>query len=308
MKRRAFLKKAGSIGILLGVSSLPFSAFASQDLIQLCILHTNDTHSRIEPFPLSDSKFPGMGGVVARKKLVEKERQIHKELLLFDSGDILQGTPYFNLFRGEIEIKSMNAMAYDATTVGNHDFDAGLNRYAELARMANFPVISSNLNFESTSLAKYAHPYKIFKKGRIKVGVFGLSMQLDGLVVPLLRGETQFMNPIQIANEKSDFLKNEMDCDLVICLSHLGFTSRFSGQANDQILAKESKYIDIILGGHTHDFLDTAVKMENQLGDQVLVCQAGHSGIKLGKIELWFEPENKKRKKQEVGGLSVLGA
>nr|MBA3901477.1 metallophosphatase [Bacteroidota bacterium] len=254
--RRDFIKKAllGTAGFA-GLSAFPTGAFAQKEIIKLTILHTNDVHSHIDPFPLNDPKHGGTGGAARRAAVIKKIRQQEEQVLLLDAGDIFQGTPYFNKFGGELEFKLMSEMGYDASTIGNHDFDNGLEGLEKMLPHARFPFICSNYDFSDTIMAGKTLPYKIFNKGGMKVGIFGLGIELDGLVDKRLYGNVKYLDPIAQAALMSHKLKKELACDMVICLSHLGFKYG-SNKISDVSLAQRSKNIDVIIGGHTHTFMD----------------------------------------------------
>ncbi|PWJ59079.1 5'-nucleotidase [Dyadobacter jejuensis] len=290
--RREFLKlSAGSVA-LAGLSSLPLSALAHPDTLKLTILHTNDVHSRIDPFPMDGSRNQGLGGVAKRAALINSIRQQEQNVLLLDAGDVFQGTPYFNMFGGELEIKMMSEMGYDACTMGNHDFDNGLQGFLKQLPHANFPFLCSNYDFKDTILAGKTRPYKIFKKSGIRIGVFGLGIELEGLVDKKNYLETQYLDPLQKATEMASLLKFDHQCDLVICLSHLGFKYGDS-KVSDLVLAKESKYIDLVIGGHTHTFLKDPVDVLNADGNITTVNQVGFAGINLGRIDYYFDRHKK---------------
>ena len=232
---------------------------------RLTILHTNDTHSRLDPFPMDGSRNQGLGGVAARAALIRRVRQEQEHVLLLDAGDIFQGTPYFNIYKGEPEIKAMAVMGYDACTIGNHDFDAGLENLAnQLTAHANFPMLVSNYDFNQTPMENKTLPYKVFRKGRLKIGVFGLGIELRGLVPDNLYQNTRYLDPLQKANETAALLRNKEDCDMIVCLSHLGYQYKTSNKVSDEIVAKESENIDLIIGGHTHTFLDNPIIIKNK--------------------------------------------
>jgi len=286
--RRTFLKKAAWGGSLLSLGGFPFSALSSERQYTLTILHTNDTHSRIDPFPMDGSAFQGLGGVSRRASLIEKIRAEHEHVLLFDAGDIFQGTPYFNLYKGEVEFKAMSRMKYDAATMGNHDFDAGLEGFKQQLHLADFPFLTANYDFEQTILKGKTKAYQIFEKAGLKIGVFGLGIQLWGLVPSEAYGQTKYLDPLPVANKMSDFLKNKKGCDMVICLSHLGYEYN-SNKVSDKILAQETEDIDLIIGGHTHTFLDKPTIMKNRAGREVVISQVGWGGINLGKLDFIFD-------------------
>ena len=264
--------------------------------LKLTILHTNDVHSRIDPFPMDGGRNQGLGGVASRAELIKKIRAEEEHVLLLDAGDIFQGTPYFNIYKGEPEIKAMTAMGYDACTIGNHDFDAGMDNLAtQLTRNANFPMLVSNYDFSGTEMENKTIPYKIFRKGKLKIGVFGVGIELQGLVPENLYKQTKYLDPVQKANELADRLKKREDCDMVICLSHLGYQYKTEKKVSDEILAKETGNIDLIIGGHTHTFLDNPVVIKNKNGNDTIVNQVGFAGIILGRLDFEFSKFSRKK-------------
>jgi 5'-nucleotidase len=292
--RRKFITQMGLAGGALALSSIPADLIASSGLTKITILHTNDTHSRIDPFPVSDPKFGGMGGVARRMQLINKIRSEEKNVLLFDSGDIFQGTPYFNYYGGELEIKLMSAMKYDAATMGNHDFDAGIDGFNKQLPHATFPFLCSNYDFSKTVLAGKTQSYKIIEKENIRIGIFGLGIELQGLVDEKCYGKTIHKNPLDTANLIAKNLKENEKCDIIICLSHLGYRYEGSKKASDAVLAEQTVNIDLILGGHTHTFLDEPVAYKNLKGNKVLVAQSGFGGIRLGRIDFLIEKKSGK--------------
>jgi 5'-nucleotidase len=300
--RREFLKKTiyGGVGTL-ALNAIPNEVFAKTDMVKITILHTNDVHSHIDPFPSNDPKFPGLGGALNRAALIKKIRNEEKNVLLLDVGDVFQGTPYFNMYGGELELKLMSMMQYDASTIGNHDFDNGLDGLVKQLPNANFPFIINNYDFSDTPMAGKTIPHKIFMREGIKIGVFGLGIELKGLVDKKMYGNTQYLNPVVKAAEAAHYLKFEEKCDLIICLSHLGFKYE-NKQISDVELAKQSKYIDIILGAHTHTFLDTPMSCKNSDDKEILVAQVGWAGIRLGRVDYIFK---KKSKKKTAEGYSI---
>ncbi len=303
MERRHFLKSISAGAAFVGLSSIPFETFAANEMVKLTILHTNDVHSHIEPFPLNDPKFPGLGGVARRAALIKKIRQQEKNVLLLDVGDIFQGTAYFNMYGGELEIKLMSQMGYDASTVGNHDFDNGLEGLAKQLPNATFPLITCNYDFSDTVMNGKTIPYKIIIKDGVKIGLFGIGIELDGLVDKKMYGKTRYLDPIEESAKMAHFLKKDQKCDLVICLSHLGFKYE-NDKMCDATLARHSKNIDIILGGHTHTFLDIPMKYRNSDGEEVIVAQVGWAGIKLGRIDYVFSRKSK-RKMVDSAALTI---
>lgn len=294
MRRRDFITRLGVGSALTGLGNFPYEALLKNDMLKLCILHTNDVHSRIDPFPMDGGRNEGLGGAARRASLINEIRSLEDHVLLLDSGDMFQGTPYFNYFDGEIELKLMSQMGYDAACIGNHDFDAGIESLRnQLDAHANFSIVNSNYEFKDTPMKGKALNYKIFDKGDLKIGVFGLGIQLKGLVPKHWYLETQYLDPIQKGNETASLLKNELNCDYVICLSHLGYKYRESDRLSDIDLAKSSKDIDLILGGHTHTFMRRPDVQANAVGKEINIHQVGFGGIYLGRIDVYFERNTK---------------
>ena len=288
MKRRNFIQN-----IVLGTGTLLVSPslFSQENLKKkkrLVILHTNDTHSTIEPFSSKHSKFPNMGGVSKRHTILQKIRSEEEHVLLLDAGDIFQGTPYFNTFNGELEMKLMSLLQYDAATMGNHDFDIGLEGFLNAQQFANFPFLCANYDFSETILDGKTKAYHIFHKAGIKIGVFGIGVALKGLVSIDNYGNTRYFDPISTANKMANELKSK-SCDLVICLSHLGFEYENKNINSDRKLAAETQNIDIILGGHTHTFFDKPLVLKNSKNKDVLINQVGWGGVYLGRIDIDVE-------------------
>lgn len=295
MNRKQFLKAigGGTLAMTLAPNLLMaenFKLLNLQSEYKLTILHTNDQHSRIEPFDESYTRNPNQGGFARRAALIQKIRSEEKNVLLLDSGDTFQGTPYFNFFGGELEFKLMSMMGYDASTMGNHDFDNGLAGFKKVQPNAKFPFICSNYDFTNTILDGQTLPYKVFNKNGIKVGIFGVGIELAGLVGKKDYGETVYKDPVEIAQHYSEFLRNDKKCDLVICLSHIGYDYKDNpDKISDKILAAKTDGIDLILGGHTHTFLPEPQKFSNRKGKTVLVNQVGWAGLLLGKLDFYFD-------------------
>ncbi len=299
MNRQQFLKTIGGGSLALTLApNLLFATNQTSAILpterKLTILHTNDQHSRIEPFDASYTRNPNQGGFARRAALIQKIRSEESNVLLLDSGDTFQGTPYFNFFGGEVEFKLMSMMGYDASTMGNHDFDNGLEGFKKVQPNAKFPFICSNYDFKNTLLEGQTVPYKTFNKNGIKVGIFGVGIQLAGLVGKKSCGETEYLDPVEIAQQYSEFLRNEKKCDLVICLSHIGYDYKDApDKISDKILASKTEGIDLILGGHTHTFLPEPQTFLNRAGKNVLVNQVGWAGLLLGKLDFYFDKDKK---------------
>lgn len=287
INRRKFLKEAAFAGGAVAAASLlPVHAEAAAKVSRITILHTNDVHSRLDPFPMDGSRNQGLGGVAARAALIEEIRSENQQVLLLDAGDIFQGTPYFNMYKGEPEMKAMHMMHYDAATMGNHDFDAGLENFATQLQHGGFPLLIANYEFTGTPMDMKFQPYKIFQKGDLKIGVLGIGIELKGLVPENLYGKTVYTNPIEAANRSADELRKQ-GCDMIICLSHLG-DKYDDDKISDEILAKETYDIDLIIGGHTHRFFEEPRKYRNRKGSDVVVNQVGWAGIQLGRLDYTF--------------------
>ncbi|WP_300569218.1 metallophosphatase [Flavobacterium sp.] len=290
MKRRDFIQKTAASGTLLTLGGLSLSSFGEDEVKKITILHTNDVHSHIDPFPANDPKNPNQAGVARRAAIIEQIRKEEENVLLLDAGDIFQGTPYFNYYGGELEFKLMSMMKYDLATIGNHDFDNGTEGLLAQLPHANFDFVSANYDFMNTVLYGRIEPYKIFNKGGIKIGIFGLGVELQGLVDKKLCRETKYNNPIEVAQDMSRILKEEKKCDIVICLSHIGFSYKNDPEkVCDVMLAQKTKNIDLIIGGHTHTFLEKPVIEKNIVGEEVLINQVGCYGINLGRIDFYLD-------------------
>jgi 5'-nucleotidase len=303
--RRHFLRSMalGATGVLLMPNELLANAFPSKKKIKLTILHTNDMHSHIDPFPANDPKYAGMGGMERRAAMIERIRKEEELVLLLDSGDVFQGTPYFNYFGGEPEFKLMSLMGYDVCTMGNHDFDNGLEGILKVLPHAKFPFVCANYDFSETILKDKTLPHVVIRKGPLKIGVFGLGVELEGLVAKKNYGKTRYLDPISIANQQAAMLRHEMGCDLVVCLSHLGH-SYTNEKISDMKLAAQTTNIDVILGGHTHTFMDKAELLSNKDGKVVVMNQAAWGGLRLGRIDIAFECMRKNG--EEVSSFSYI--
>lgn len=290
MERRLFLQQTGVVAGAAMVA--PSLISAKKKHSKLVILHTNDTHSNIDPFPVNHPKFPNMGGVSRRASLIKSTREQEEHVLLLDAGDIFQGTPYFNKFKGVLEMKTMAAMNYDIVTLGNHDFDIGMEAYKSALSHASFQVVNANYELASTPLSEVVKPYTIIQKAGFKIGVFGLGVNLQGLVPNENWKGLTYQDPVVTAQKQADILRKE-GCDVVICLSHLGYEYK-TDQVSDKVLAASTKGIDVIIGGHTHTFLEDLQEFKNKDGKAVFVNQVGYGGLKLGRIDIELCPDSGK--------------
>lgn len=293
MKRRTFLKKTAAAGAFASIGSLGLLSFSPEKKRKhITILHTNDTHSHIEPFAVDHTEYPGMGGVAKRYTLIDQIREENPNTLLLDAGDIFQGTPYFNFYGGELEFKLMSKLKYDAATIGNHDFDNGIEGLLSQLPHTNFPFVNANYDFSNTSLEGRVKPYQTFIKDGVKIGVFGLGIELEGLVSSKLYKETKYLDPVEMTNHTVAKLKKEENCQLIICLSHLGYHYDHN-KIDDLKLAAKTRDIDLIIGGHTHTFLPKPTVVQNRINKPVLVNQVGWAGINLGRIDFFLERDGK---------------
>jgi len=269
--------------LILFLLVIPFLLSAQEK--SLVILHLNDTHSRIDPMPLNDTRNPDKGGVIRQETYIQDVRKETKNVFIFHSGDMVQGTPYFNLFGGEAEIDVANQMKTDAACLGNHEFDNGLISLVQMIHRATFPFIATNLDFTGTPVEGLTKKYLILKRGGLKIGVIGLTINPDGLVAKKNCEGVKYLDPIESANQTAAFLKKEKKCDLVICLSHLGYYPK-EEVVGDITLAKKSRNIDIILGGHSHTFLQQPDRQPNLDGKEVVIQQTGAYGINVGRMDV----------------------
>ncbi len=287
MKRRSFIKDAGIAAA--GMAFLPGSSWAreAENGLSLTILHTNDVHSRLDPFPANAGHLAGLGGASRRASLIDRIRQTEKHVLLLDAGDMLQGTPYFNFFDGVPEFKAMDAMRYDAATLGNHDFDGGMDLLRRRIPEIGFSIISSNYRFSDPAFAKSILPWKVMEKGPLRIGIYGIGIKLDGLVPAALTEGTEYLEPISTAKETGSLLRHELGCHLVVCLSHLGYSYR-DERISDLRLAASIRDTDLIIGGHTHTLLENPVTVLDLDDRPVRIAQVGWGGAWLGRIDIPF--------------------
>ena len=287
--RRDFLRyMLGAAAIYGGASSLQANTLLSnKGLSKLTILYTNDVHSRVEPFPDNDPKYPNQGGAARRAAIIKKIRSEEKNVILLDAGDIFQGTPYFNFYAGELEYKLMSQMGYDVTTFGNHDFDLGVDNIIKQMPNASFEFVNANYEFKDSPLAGRINPYKIIVKNGLKIGIFGLGIELQGLVEKKNYGDIKYNDPIEAAKRIAAILKHDKKCDYVICLSHLGYDYK-ENKVSDTVLSEKTQDVDLIIGGHTHTFLDEPKLKTNAANKPVYITQVGWAGIWLGRIDVMF--------------------
>jgi 5'-nucleotidase len=285
MQRKDFIKKSFLLAAGSLISMKGFAQQLSEPAEKVTILYTNDTHARIDPFPEDAVNYAGLGGASRRATLVKRIREYSPHTLLLDAGDVFQGTPWFNLFGGKKDLKLMSMMGYDAMCLGNHEFDNGPDGFAEVATAADFPFLCANYRVVDTPLAPFVRQFIIKEKAGVRFGIFGLGIRLQGLVQPELYGDVRYANPVSWAGRLVEHLKETHRCDYIICLSHLGYHYD-DDRIDDRKLAKQVNGIDLIIGGHTHTFLDQPEAIVTPNGNTALVTQAGHSGIRLGRVDL----------------------
>ncbi len=285
--RRRFLKTVGIAGAA-SLAGLPALALRDAGLSKITIIHTNDLHSRLDPYPDDDPDYPGMGGFARIATLINNTRKEHPHVLVLDAGDVFQGTPYFNMYGGKPELKLMSKMGYDAVAFGNHEFDNGKDGFLKVLPYADFPFLAANYDFSDTILAGKVRDYTIIRKGDLKIGVYGLGIEMEGLVSRNLYGNTVYMHPIAVAREMEDKLKNHYGCDLVICLSHLGYKYE-DDQVSDTRVAEETRLTHLIIGGHTHTLLDPPAVVKNKSDRDVTIAQAGYGGAYAGRLNVYLD-------------------
>lgn len=295
ISRKEFLKQSAYLAAgSTWVAKLGSRFTGSLDGASITILYTNDTHSRLDPFPANAREFSGLGGIAKRSALVNKIRAEENNLLLLDAGDVFQGTPWFDVYGGKVDFELMSEMGYDAMAIGNHEFDLGLEGFAEAAQFAEFPFLAANYSTLKTPINPFVERQIIKEFEGFKIGIFGLGIQFDGIVDPSLHKGVRHRDPVIISKRVIESLREFHQCDYVICLSHLGYQYVDSGRIDDVTLARSVPGIDLIIGGHTHTFLEEPVFVQNPGGSHTLITQMGHSGVRLGRIDLRITDQFKK--------------
>ncbi|GAB1857754.1 metallophosphatase [Flavobacteriaceae bacterium MHTCC 0001] len=304
MERRRFIQQVSAGSTFAAFGGLGLQAFTPPPKsTKITILHTNDVHSHIDAFGPNEGRNANKGGVARRASLINTIRAQNNHTLLLDAGDIFQGTPYFNYYGGELEFKLMSLLKYDLATIGNHDFDNGIEGLFAQLPHAKFDFVSANYDFSNTIMHTHVKPYKVFKKGDITIGVFGLGIELHGLVSKTMYKETKYLDPIETSEEMTRVLKDDEKCDLIICLSHLGYEYKNNpDKISDVTLAKATKDIDLIIGGHTHTFLPKPTIVKNKEHKDTLVNQVGCYGLYLGQIDFYFDAS----KNKTSNGTSII--
>ncbi|HEU4796307.1 MAG TPA: metallophosphatase [Pyrinomonadaceae bacterium] len=287
INRRKFLSTSAVFGAAL--VTLPRSFAVNADETVITILHTNDTHSQIDPLPANDRN-AGKGGVARRATLVKRIRKENPNTLLVDAGDVLQGTPYFNFYRGEVEYKAMSAIGYDAGTLGNHEFDNGVDALAAALKFANFDIVSSNYDVKGTVLEGRVKQFVVKMLGGIRVGLFGLGISPTGLITPENFKGVTYIDPVIAARDVVKTLREKERCNLVVCMSHLGYSEmpRRNESVNDAQVAAQVDGIDFIASGHSHLFMEQPAEQTQPCGAKTLIFQVGKSGINVGRVDFTF--------------------
>jgi 5'-nucleotidase len=298
--RRNFLRSSIVGGAALALpqsraqlfSSSPWSAISAPLLeavageTLITILHTNDTHSQIDPLPDNDKQYGGKGGVARRATLVKRVRKENPNTLMIDAGDVFQGTPYFNFYKGEVEYKSMSLIGYDVGTLGNHDFDNGVDGLVAAMKFANFDFVSSNYDLRGTPLETRVKRYVVRTLGGVRVGLFGMGISPDNLITPENFKGVKYMDPVKSARDVVETLRQRERCKLVIGMSHLGYyPNAKEGEVGDTQVASQVDGIDFIASGHTHTFMQSPVLTKQPSGNDTIIFQVGRSGIYVGRVD-----------------------
>ena len=256
------------------------------DNTEFVMLFTNDFHSQIEP--TDDNK----GGVLRLKALVDSVRTAEPHVLLADAGDLVQGTYYFSLLNGVVEMKMLDMLKYDIRTIGNHEFDKKMSGLGDMLAMSKVPVVAANYDFSKTNLAQYVVPSKILKAGKIKVGFIGLNVRLLNLVNKTACEGVEWQDAINVADKYAEELR-EQGADIVIAISHLGYGGGSTEYYYDCGIATRTRHIDMIIGGHSHTTLKNATYVTDLDGNMVPIVQTGSKGLNLGYAKIKLDDKGK---------------
>lgn len=275
--------------IAAGVLTLGFCIYVgykqgSREVRRLTILHVNDTHSHMEP--VRSGEYAGMGGALERAAYIDSVRQADgpQNVLLLHAGDFCQGTSYFSELGGQVETRILNAIGYDVITLGNHEFDNGIEALGQVLSGVNMPVVCCNYDFSPFEAGKYIRPYAIVQKAGLKIGVIGVLCGLKEMVAGDIAGRIPAFDTVPTVQKYADELRPK--CDLVIALTHIGYEAHNPGDLLDSGLAAATRNIDIIVGGHSHTFLEEAVKVKNLDGREVPIVQVGWMGAYMGEFKV----------------------
>jgi 5'-nucleotidase len=283
--RRTFIKQASLLGFGYSAAGRYLRSVGNDPATTITILYTNDTHARLDPFPENARQFAGLGGIAKRASLVNKLRFEQEHVLLLDAGDVFQGTPWFDVYGGSVDFELMTKMGYDAMAMGNHEFDRGLDGFAEAAKKAGFPILAANYLARDTPANPFLQDQIVKEFNGFRIGIFGLGIKLNGVVDPSLSGDMRSFDPVRTAERSVESLRHFYSCDYIICLSHLGYRQELGG-IGDEMLARAVSGINLIIGGHTHTFMDQPVPVKDPSGNTTWITQMGHSGVRLGRIDL----------------------
>lgn len=298
INRKTFLKQVAAAGAglsLIGMKPLVSYGRPSSSKV-ISLMHTNDTHARIDPFPAGSGTYEGLGGAARRAALIKKIREDNPHNLLLDAGDTFQGTPYFNFFHGALDFELMSMMGYDASTIGNHEFDNKVEGFVDVAPKANFPFVNSNYDFRGApEMGAFIEEFIIRYVDGVKIGIFGLGISFESLVLPELHVGVRYMNAELVARQLTRRLRQDHKCDMVICLSHLGYKYE-TDRVSDYVIANEVDGIDLIIGGHTHTLLEEPHIVEKPGKDPTIISQVGHAGVVLGRLNFEFDRTNRIRR------------
>jgi 5'-nucleotidase len=284
INRRTFLTTSAAFGVTLAGFPRELLKASAADTV-ITILHTNDTHSQIDPLPANDAN-AGKGGVARRATVVKRVRKENPNTLLVDAGDVLQGTPYFNFYKGEVEYKAMSAIGYDVGTLGNHEFDNGVEALAKALTFANFDIVSANYDVKGTVLEQRVKRYVVKTLAGIRVGLFGLGVSPVALITPDNFKGVTYIDPVVAARDVVKKLREEERCALVVCMSHLGYNA--DAKSGDSFVASQVDGIDFIASGHTHTFMKEPVTQTQPCGAKTTIFQVGKSGIYVGRVDFTF--------------------
>ncbi len=293
MNRRTFLHNTAILGAGMSLGGIvPFGSALGNTGPRVTILHTNDTHARIEPFPENAPRYAGMGGVARRATLIRQLRAENPDSLLLDAGDVFQGTPYFNKFNGALDFEVMSRMGYDAATIGNHEFDNGVRGFEDVMSKAGFPFVSTNYDFGTTQMGLRVQKFLIRQVAGVKIGIFGLGVAFENLVLPHLHRGVTYLDPVEVAAETTVHLREYHRCDMIICLSHIGYRYN-DNRVSDRVVAGQVDGIDLIIGGHTHTLMPEPELFEKPDGHRTWVSQVGFAGVVLGRLDFYFDRHRK---------------
>lgn len=289
MKRREFIRNTIALGTAMQFPHLWIkNALAAQGNFRLTLLQTNDTHSRIDPFPMDGGRNQGMGGIARRTTLVKRIRSQNPNTLLVDAGDAFQGTPFFNLFKGKVEYQTMSRCGYDIGTIGNHEFDNGVEALADAMQYARFEMVNCNYDFGSSPLAPFFKTFIVRDFGPVRVGITGVGIDFKDLVAMDNHRGVEYNSVYKPLGTIVKYLRRDLKCNLVVVLSHLGYDAS-PGNPSDKEIAYKVNGIDWIVGGHSHTFMREPDVIQSKGGHTTRILQVGFAGILLGKTDFSFE-------------------